>query len=88
MPTRNYFDEYRRRLAAGEVAPPERGVLKTPWEKLREKPTLKRAITAKCHECLGWEEGGERPPLVREGIAGCTATGCPLYGYRPYSRKV
>jgi hypothetical protein len=79
-----YFEEFRRRVAAGEVEAPR---IKTPWEKLREKPTLKRAITAKCHECCGWGENDERPPKVRDDIANCTATGCPLYGARPYSRK-
>lgn len=84
MSTEEIFAEYRRRLSAGEVARPS---IKTPWEKLREKPTLKRMVTAKCHECYGWEEGGARPPGIREDIAGCTATGCPLYAARPYKIK-
>jgi hypothetical protein len=83
--THEIFAEYRRKVAAGEIPPPQ---VKTPWEKLREKATLKRAINAKCHECLGWGEHDERPAGVREGIRDCTAKGCPLWGFRPYTTKV
>lgn len=73
--------EYRRKVAAGEIAPPEH---KTPWQKLREAPTLKRRIVAFCHNCMGWEEGQEPPPGIRTDIKNCTAAGCPLFDARPY----
>ncbi len=75
------FAEYRRKLAAGEV---ERTPIKTPWEKLRENPTLKRRIVAFCHHCMGWENGQDMPSGVRADIRSCSAQGCPLHGARPY----
>jgi len=73
--------EYRRKLEAGEV---EKSATKTPWEKLRENPTLKRRIVAFCHHCMGWQEGEDMPQGVRSDIRGCSSPGCPLYGARPY----
>ena len=75
------FAEYRRKLAAGEV---DRTPSKTPWQKLRENPTLKRRIVAFCHHCMGWQEGQDMPPGVRSDIRYCSAQGCPLHGARPY----
>jgi hypothetical protein len=57
---------------------------KTPFEKLREKPTLKRAITAMCCDCMGWEEGQKMPPKIRDDIKDCTAIQCPLHMFRPW----
>jgi len=73
--------EYRRKLNAGEI---EKSATKNPWEKLRDNPTLKRRIVAFCHQCMGWEEGKDMPPGVRSDIRSCSATGCPLFGARPY----
>jgi hypothetical protein len=83
LPSTAALAEYRRKLDAGEVAAPER---KTPWQKLRENPTPQRRINAKCHECMGWQEGEDMPPGVRSDIRDCTAAGCPLFGARPYRR--
>jgi hypothetical protein len=76
--------EWKRKLDAGEV---EKTAPKTPWEKLREAPTLKRRIVAFCHHCMGWQEGADMPPGVRSDIRDCTAKGCPLWGARPYRRE-
>ena len=73
--------EYQRKVEAGEI---ERTAPKTPWEKLRERPTDKRRIAAQCCQCMGWQEGCDMPPGVRADIRDCTAHGCPLYGARPY----
>jgi len=73
--------EYRRRLDAGEIEPQP---TKTPWEKLRANPTAHRRIVAFCHQCMGWEEGKERPPGIVQDIRACTASGCPLFGARPF----
>ena len=82
MPDMNQgLAEYRRKLEAGEV---QRSETRTPWERLRERPSPKRMIAAKCHECMGWAEGGERPPGIRSDIRDCTAAGCPLFAARPY----
>ena len=58
----------------------------SPWEKLREKPTYKRAITAKCCECMGWEENAVQPAGLRADVRDCTAKHCPLWEYRPWQR--
>lgn len=84
MPDMNQgLAEYRRKLEAGEI---QRTEQRTPWQKLREQPTQKRMIVAKCHECIGWQEGEDMPPGVRSDIRDCTATGFPLFGARPYWR--
>lgn len=75
------LDEYRRKLLAGEVV---RSEPKDPWQKLRDQPTLKRKLVAKCCECMGWQEGQGMPPGLRSDIRDCTATGCLLHDARPY----
>jgi hypothetical protein len=59
---------------------------KTPFEKLREKPTLKRAITAKCCDCMGWEEGKPMPSGLKNDVKECTSESCPLYEFRPWQK--
>lgn len=39
--------------------------------------TRKRAITQKCHDCMG---------QYRDGRRDCEVTRCPLYTYMPYRR--
>jgi hypothetical protein len=73
--------EYRRKIDAGEI---DKSPTKTPWEKLRENPTPKRRIVAKCCECMGWQEGEDMPTGLRAAIRACSATGCPLHDARPY----
>lgn len=46
---------------------------------LRGKASPRQAIKAFCLECVGYE---------RNEITQCTDTGCPLYRYRPYQRRL
>lgn len=75
------LQEYQRKVASGEI---ERPVHKNPWDKLREKPTDRRRITAFCCMCMGWEEGQPMPVGVRGDIRDCTSPRCPLFDVRPY----
>lgn len=50
----------------------------------RERPTRARAIKAMCAHCMGCTQEHLEPGF-RDLIRGCTATGCPLYPFRPYS---
>ena len=75
------LEEYRRKVLAGEVVRTE---ARDPWQKLRDAPTLKRMLVAKCCECMGWQEGEDMPTGLRSDIRACSATGCPLHDARPY----
>lgn len=44
---------------------------------LRGETSPRRAISAMCHECIGYEN-------VKTCIGECTAFACPLWAYRPY----
>ena len=56
---------------------------KNPIERAKENPeSLRKAITAKCYECVGME--GD--PGFRETIRTCTGYKCPLYPVRPYQK--
>jgi len=46
-------------------------------------PSRKRAIEAKCAECMGCTEDHLEEEFKRE-IRNCTAPHCPLYPLRPY----
>lgn len=80
------LEAYRAKLEAGEI---ERAAeRKTPFEKVRAKPTsLKLRIIAMCCQCVGWEDGGQRPHGVVQSIRSCTAPTCPLFEVRPYQRS-
>lgn len=81
-PATTALAEYRAALAAGDIDRQDR---KTPWEKLREKPSSRTlAIAAMCAGCMGWGEGQERPAGLVRDIRGCTARGCALFNFRPY----
>ena len=70
----------RFREQGGHSGPP-----KTPWEKLAEHPTsMRKAITAKCHDCMGWGIDEPRPSGIVQDIRDCTSPRCPLYNFRPY----
>jgi len=57
---------------------------KSPRERHEEQPlSLRKAITAKCYECMG--DGGE--PGWRRLIQDCCAISCPLHAVRPYQPK-
>ena len=57
---------------------------KTPIERANEQPdSLRRAITAKCYECVGMDDDPDWRRSVRE----CTSYKCPLYPVRPYQQK-
>lgn len=54
---------------------------KTPMEKHKENPkSLRQAINAKCHECMGFDKS------YRNEITNCTGYNCPLYFVRPYQK--
>jgi hypothetical protein len=42
------------------------------------KPTLKNAVLAQCHMCLGY---------YRDGKVDCENTKCSLYSWMPYRKK-
>jgi len=44
----------------------------------RAKVTLKNAVLAMCHECLGWWEDGKQD---------CECVRCPLYSWQKYAKK-
>ena len=53
----------------------------TPLERLRQRPSPKRAIAAKCWDC----QGQDYDPGVKWRIGNCeVGESCPLYGFRPY----
>ena len=56
---------------------------KNPIERALDKPeSLRRAITAKCYDCVGMD--GD--PGYRESIRTCTSPKCPLFSQRPYQK--
>lgn len=66
---------YREKVASGEIEATPR---KTLEEKFNEKPTLRKAVTLKCKECMGNES------TTRLDIKNCSAYTCPLHQFRPY----
>ena len=52
----------------------------------QRKPTRKNAIHAMCAHCVGCTETHLERGFKQE-ISACTSYGCPLYGYRPYSKS-
>lgn len=76
------LEQYRQSRASGETEAAER---LSPWQKLRANPSSRAlAIAAMCAQCMGWDEGRDRPSGVVNDIRTCTSPGCPLYGVRPY----
>ena len=70
------FEEYRRKLANGEV---ERTIPLNPAEKAEKNPkSLRLAINAKCWDCTNQQ---------RLEIKHCEMTDCSLHGLRPYQEK-
>lgn len=55
-------------------------VTKSPFERLAEKPSARRAIAAECYDCQG--QDAERG--WRWKIGNCECPDCPLYAFRPY----
>lgn len=43
--------------------------------------SLRKAINAKCRECIYCPDSGNG--TWRQQVAACTSTGCPLYPVRP-----
>ena len=74
---------------AARIAREERKALglpttKNPIERAKEQPdSLRRAITAKCYECVGMDGDAN----FRETIRTCASYECPLYPVRPYQKK-
>ena len=51
-----------------------------------KSPTRGKAIKAMCAHCMGCTRDHIEVGF-RESVRNCTATGCPLYRYRPYQKK-
>lgn len=43
------------------------------------KASKRKAIAAKCYECVGYED-------TQNNVGKCTARGCPLWNYRPLQK--
>jgi len=82
--TKTALDMARERLA--ELRSEGTKILiRSPLEKLAEKPTSKTlAINGKCYQCE-WEDAD---PSVKWRIGNCTYTDCALYAVRPYQFMV
>ena len=48
------------------------------WIKALQRRSMKAAVTAKCQDCMGWQNAE-----VRE----CNIVTCPLWQYRPFRDK-
>ena len=56
------------------------GRYKKTWLDCYEATANKRkAIAAKCYECVGYED-------TQNNVGKCTARGCPLWNYRPLQK--
>ena len=70
------------REAGGTAAKPETN----PILRFQAQPTLKRAVAAKCAECMGCT-----PKALAEGfrkeIRDCSSKTCSLWTFRPYQGK-
>jgi hypothetical protein len=87
LKTLNPLDEAREkgRLLMQERIAQGLSARMNPIERAQERPdSLRRAITAKCYECVGMD--GD--PGFRDTIRTCTSLRCPLYAVRPYQKKV
>jgi hypothetical protein len=49
------------------------------------KPSLRRAVNAKCRECIYDPIGGSGS--WRQQVEACTVNNCPLYPVRPISQS-
>lgn len=68
----DHLAEYRRKIAAGEIDPPERTGPKVTQAQWRAK--VKRF----CLECMGNDEG------ARTDVANCTSPACTWFDVRPF----
>jgi hypothetical protein len=56
----------------------------SPLERSQADPlSLRKAITAFCHCCMG----GDGEPGARGHVRNCTSRKCPLYAVRPWQRE-
>lgn len=54
----------------------QRPIIVNPIDKARQNPlSLRKAVTAKCYECMGFE---------KMAVRDCTSPGCPLFNVRPW----
>lgn len=54
-----------------------------PLEKAAANPSsLRKAITAKCYDCIGQDAD----PNFRKSIRECVCNDCPLFTVRPYQK--
>ena len=70
------------REAGGEAPKPETN----PILRFLKEPTLKRAVAAKCAECMGCTRTAIAEGFRKE-IRDCSSRTCPLWAFRPYQAK-
>ena len=54
------------------------GSFRKRWIKALQRKSMKAAVTAKCQDCMGWQN-----PEVRD----CDVVTCPLWQYRPFRER-
>jgi len=54
------------------------GAFRKKWVKALQRKSMKAAVTAKCQDCMNWQN-----TEVRE----CNIVTCPLWQYRPFSKR-
>lgn len=71
--------------ANGEA--PESTIEHNPMVRARgNTKSLRKAVDAFCASCMGCTVDHYEPGFKQE-IRNCTATGCPLYNFRPYKKE-
>lgn len=81
--TKEWMDAIRRQGEEMRAARKAAGLraTRTPIEAAQDNPkSLRKAITAKCYECMGGGQERGWKQLIRD----CTSPKCPLWPVRPY----
>lgn len=55
-----------------------KGAFRKKWIKALQRKSMRAAITAKCQDCMCWQN---------TEIKTCDVVTCPLWQYRPFSKK-
>ena len=78
MSNTDHLQEYRRKLAAGEVERPKQ---KNPMGKAAEDPkSMRKAVNAKCYDCIYDPSGAGS---WRDQVRACADNKCSLYSIKP-----
>jgi len=77
-PTRNMSIRDQLRQWYKNIPNLYQGSFRKKWIKALQKKSMRAAITAKCQDCMAWQN-----TEVRE----CNVVTCPLWQYRPFSDK-